>query len=129
MCVMWSGELKTAGLLLEGAPISSIYLGGRLGRPAVETKNHYVQQSSLTLIPHTTADFISHGGGVHTGRRAIKPPRLEPPCPPELEAVGVIVSAKHPDSGTFLAPAVADHVIKRSSKQFRRFSDPGDMCW
>ncbi|CAN0201093.1 unnamed protein product [Discosporangium mesarthrocarpum] len=73
----------------------------------------------LALIAHKMADFVCHGGGACTGRRAIKPPRLERPHQPELDAVGIIVSATHPDSGIFLVPAVVDHIIKG-------FSFPGD---
>ena len=97
--------LTAAGLVLEDSPLTSVYLGGRLGRRVCETKNNYPTQVSSILVAHKTADFVCRSGDMIA--------RLESPRQPDLEAIGVVISAWHPDMGTFLAPAVADHLIKR----------------
>lgn len=95
--------LQGVNLVLEAYPITSVYLSKLAGRNAESSKLHYTRQSSSVLVAHKTSEFTCHAAG----------PQHDPPRTSQLEAVGIVVSAKHPPSATFLAPAMADHLLNR----------------
>ncbi|CAM9580097.1 unnamed protein product [Ectocarpus fasciculatus] len=103
-------RLKAMGLILEKNPPISVYLEGQAGRIPDHRKNHYTRQSSSVLIAHKNGDFAQHGAP----RDSFSRPREQ-----ALEDVGVVVSAKHPHSATFLSRSMAEHLI-------HRFTLPGD---
>lgn len=98
-----TGVLNEVGLVLEAFPITSVYLAKLAGRIPEKSKLHYSRQASSVLLAHKTNDFPCHP--VKTG--------LDKPREGPLEALGVVVSSKHPDSTTFLAPSMADHLLNR----------------
>lgn len=96
--------------MLEAHPIISVYLRGQAGRTPEGSKNHYKAQTSLTLIAHKSRDFEIRDAASSSTKYA--PPRRQ-----ELENIGVILSAKFPECKTFLAPAMANHLIERSVRE------------
>lgn len=94
------------GLVLEEFPITSVYINKLAGRTADDSKHHYTRQSSSVLVAHKTVDFTYHPPG----------PQFDPPRTSQLEAIGIVVSQKHPPSVTFLAPAMAEHLLHRCAK-------------
>lgn len=114
MCVVSyrnAGQMQASSLLLERYPITTVYLARQSGRIAGENKNHYASQTSMTLIAHKSQNFVCHGGGTGGRRRAVASSSSS--THELLEELGVVVSPKHPESKTFLAPAMANHLIKR----------------
>lgn len=109
--------MKQQHLALEDNPVVSHYLEGRSGRRAASAANHLDHQGSLTLVAHKSDKFICNGGGARGTREEQnarrKAARLEPPRQPELEEIGVVMSNKRPEVGTFLAPSTADFLLKR----------------
>ena len=98
--------LENAGLVLEEFPITSVYINNLAGRIAVDSRLHYTRQSSSVLLAHKTTDFTCHPAG----------PQFDPPRTSQLEAVGIVVSQKHPPSVFFLAPAMAEHLLHRCAR-------------
>ena len=98
--------LAEAGLVLEAFPITSVYVNKLAGRTAADSKLHYTRQSSSVLVAHKTSEFTCHAAG----------PQFDPPRTSQLEAAGIVVSQKHPPSSTFLAPAMADHLLNRCGR-------------
>eukprot|EP00752_Nemacystus_decipiens_P003967 g3633.t1 len=96
------GVMEEAGLALEAYPITSVYLSKLAGRTPADSKLHYTRQSSSVLLAHKTSKFTCHSSR----------PRYDPPRTSQLEAVGIVVSSKHP-AATFLAHSMADHVLNR----------------
>ncbi|CAM9317799.1 unnamed protein product [Scytosiphon promiscuus] len=116
------GAMKGAGLILESCPPCSVYLSGQPGRVAASTRLHFASQLSTVLIAHKTASFTCNGGGVvrnSGGRAHTRPLTLEAPRQHALDNVGVILSDKHPGDGTYMAPAMAQFLL-------RRFTNMGD---
>lgn len=89
--------------MLEAFPITSVYINKLAGRTAADSKMHYTRQSSSVLVAHKTIEFTCHPAG----------PQIDPPRTSQLENAGIVVSQKHPPSTTFLAPAMADHLLQR----------------
>ncbi len=98
-----AGVLTEVGLLLEAYPHQSLYINKLAGRAAVDSKLHLTRQASFVLVAHKTSEFTCLEAA----------PQLEPPRTRQLEAIGVVVSQKHPPSTTFLAPAMADYLMNR----------------
>ena len=90
----------------EEFPIKSVYINRLAGRTAFDSRLHYTRQSSSVLLAHKTTDFTCHPPG----------PQFDPPRTSQLEAVGIVVSQKHPPSATFLAPAMAEHLLHRCAR-------------
>ncbi|CAB1120660.1 unnamed protein product [Ectocarpus sp. CCAP 1310/34] len=96
-------SLKEAGLALEAFPVTSVYLNKLAGRTPTDSKQRkYTRQTASVLVAHKTGEHTSHASG----------PQFDPPRISQLEAVGIIISQKHP-SATFLAPSMADHLLNR----------------
>lgn len=101
-----TGVLKEVNLVLERFPATSIFLSKTAGLVAEETERYYNRHASSVLVAHKTADFTCHP--------VSKGDHFDAPRSQELEAIGVVVSAEHPPTSTFLTPVMADHLLKRS---------------
>ncbi len=89
--------------MLEAFPLMSVYLSKLSGRTAADSKSHNTRQTSPVLVAHKTSDFTYHEPGPH----------LDPPRTRQLEGVGVVISQKHPPPATYLAAAMAEHLLNR----------------
>lgn len=113
------GWFQVAGLTLEDAPVVSLYLHGKSGRPAEKDLYVYPTQGSVTLLAHKSPRFICNGGGPRSrgadssSRAAARALRVAPPRTVELDRIGAVVSLSHPPTGTYLAEATAELLIKR----------------
>lgn len=91
-----------------------MYAQRRSGRIPDDKKHHLLAQGSHTFVAHKTSNVACHDVGSRAARQARrKAPRLEEPGMPLWEAAGMVLSFKHADGNTFLAPAVAAYIIKR----------------
>lgn len=64
------------------------------------------------LIAHKSKYFVCVGGGSRSGHRPMRTTvACKLPRTAELEAIGYVLSDKHPNAGTFVAASVAEHVI------------------
>ena len=95
--------------------MSSVYLHAKSGRISKKNRFHYPSATSVTLLAHKQDVFICNGGGARSREdsnarisRIARPPRTV-----EMDRVGVVVSLRHPPSGTNLAYSVAEMLIKR----------------
>ncbi|CBN76081.1 expressed unknown protein [Ectocarpus siliculosus] len=115
-------RLKAADLAMEKNPVVSIYLEGQPGRIPERLKNHLTTQGCSVLVAHKTNDFACHGhplGKRRAARGAASSASFKSPRQASFEAVGFVVSDKHPSTATFLSTSTADHLINR-------FTVPGD---
>lgn len=97
--------METVGLVLESAPATSVFVAKTPGRISEKAKQHYNRHTSAVLVAHKTVDF--------TYNPVSKSDHFEEPRTQQWEAMGLVVSARHPPASTFLAPAMADHLLKR----------------
>lgn len=95
--------MEATGLQLEAHPVSSIYLSKLAGRIPGKSKLHNTKQMSHVILAHKTGEFPCNAVN----------PRLDAPRQSQLEAVGLVISSKHPSSATFLAPSMADFLLNR----------------
>lgn len=111
------GVFKTAGLILEDHPIISAYLHAKSGRISSKNRFLYPQQASVTLLAHKELVFICNGGGARSkegmDERSTRLARVAHPRTAELDRIGVVVSFRHPASGTNLADSVAELIVRR----------------
>lgn len=101
---------------MEKHPLSSIYLAGQPGRVSGELNNHNTFHTTAVFLVHLNGEFACHGRASGSRRATRVAPGVvcKPPRQQALEDVGVVLSAKHPDSTTFLSPSMADHIMNRS---------------
>ncbi|CAM9682925.1 unnamed protein product [Laminaria digitata] len=112
--------LASEGFVLEDHPVYSVYLAGHSGRIPNNKKQDYASHGALALVAHKTPTYFCRSAGTRRAPSSRMASSSSSSGQEEvhrevLEAAGVIVSAKHPEAGTFLAVATAEHFIKRFS--------------
>lgn len=118
-----AGMLVQAGFTLEENPVLSVYLDEPSGRVADNKKQYFASHAGLALVAHKGPSYVCQAVG--SRRASAQTASPVPSSAPEeveirqdvLEAVGVIVSSKQPDAGTFLTLAMAKHLIKRWARR------------
>ena len=107
-----SGALANADMTVETAPVISVYLGSKAGRAPKKARNDHRLHASVDIIAHKSSEYVCNSDFADRKLRSSAPKvgaRL-----PELDAIGVVVSANHPPKSTYLAPAVAEYCVARS---------------
>ena len=111
-CSGIAGALDKSDLIKETVPIVSVYLGSKAGRAPKRAKNDHRHHASLNIVAHKSSDYVCNFNVDDRKLRSLAPKvgaRI-----PELDNIGVVVSANHPPKSTFLAPAIAEYCVARS---------------
>lgn len=110
-----TGVLASFELIVEEFPYTSMYLEGRSGRVARDSKFHNKHQQSSVLLVHKTTEVNVYGRALQQRRekRTASSARYELPREERFEDIGVVVSSKHPATKTYLHPQMADHLMNR----------------
>lgn len=116
-----------AGLMLEANPPTSVHLGGTSGRSKEGENLHYrPRHVSTVLVAHKGAKFVRNAGSAGSERRGRS--GLAPPRQQALEDVGVVVCAKTPAEGTFMAPEMAHHLLMRYAVDMCELAHPASRA-
>ena len=89
-----------------------MYLGSKAGRAPKKAKNDHRHHASLNIVAHNSSEYVCNSNFDDRKLRSLAP--KVGARKPELDSVGVVVSANHPPKSTFLAPAVAEYCVARS---------------
>lgn len=113
-----SGALEKADMTVETIPIISVYLGSEVGRPPKKARNDHRLHASVNIVAHKSSEYVCNSNFADR--------KLQSSAPkvgtrqPELDVIGVVVSANHPPmSTTYLAPAAAEYCAARSAWHMR----------
>lgn len=104
-------------MTVETAPIISVYLGSKAGRTPKKARNDHRLHASVNIVAHKSSEYVCNSSLADRKVQSLAPKIGT--RQPELDAIGVVVSANHPPKSTYLAPAVAEYCATRSAWHVR----------